>query len=314
MRRRVVFLSIVCALTAAAGTLLAMSRAPYEVSFESVVEIWADLVRDVDRVGLSMTRISPEREMEVGREIEREAALHWRLTADPELQAYVAAVGHGLVGHTQRQQMRYRFHLVSSSAINAFALPGGGIYITTGMLGFLDSEAELAAVLGHEVSHVDLRHAVDRLQYELALRKIGGREMAAIARVGYALVRLGFSEQQELEADAGGTVLAAKAGYDPAAGAATFVRLERLQGRGREEPARPAGMAQEAAVAMSKALEQYFATHPPAEVRVRRLEDVEALNRAAWRGQRFYVGRSNYQDRVPRSRSERPGEWKNPAS
>jgi len=257
MRRNVLLVGI-CLLTATAMGLLAMSRTDHQVSLESVVELWGDIIRDVDRVGLTITRVSDEREIE----------------------------------------------------INAFALPGGGIVITTGMLNFLESEAELAATLGHEISHVDLRHCIERLQYELAARKIVGRELAMIARIQYQLVNLGFNEQQELEADAGGVILAAKAGYDPRAAITVFERLakvkrERQVKKPREKPTLMVG---ELGIALEKALEHYFATHPPTDKRVRQLESVINRNASAWRGKQFYVGRSNYRDRIPRSSHARPEE------
>ena len=257
MRRNVLLVGI-CLLTATAMGLLAMSRTDHQVSLESVVELWGDIIRDVDRVGLTITRVSDEREIE----------------------------------------------------INAFALPGGGIVITTGMLNFLESEAELAATLGHEISHVDLRHCIERLQYELAARKIVGRELAMIARIQYQLVNLGFNEQQELEADAGGVMLAARAGYDPRAAITVFERLakvkrERQAKKPREKPTLMVG---ELGIALEKALEHYFATHPPTDKRVRQLESVINRNASAWRGQQFYVGRSNYRDRIPRSSHARPEE------
>lgn len=314
MRRQKLLLVSICLLVAVAGVLLFLSRTDDEVSLNAALEIWADIIRDIDRVGLTMTRVSVKRETEIGLQIEQEIAGYRRPKDDPTLQAYVAEVGQTLVGHIQRRGIRYRFYIVDSPMINAHAISGGGIYITTGMLKILESEAELAAILGHEISHVDLRHCIDRLQYEIAARKIGGSDLAAIARVGYVLAGVAFSEQQELEADAGGAILAAKARYDPRAAVAIFERLTKIKAqRYGEEKARrekPTTMTEELGAALGKALEQYFATHPPMEARVRDLNKVLDRNARAWQGQRFYVGRSNYQDRIPRLHSERQAEWR----
>lgn len=310
MKSRKAVLIGVCLVTAVAGGLLAISRTRQEVDLESVVEIWADIVRDADRVGLTITRVPARREMEIGREIEAEIASQWRLKDYPR--DYVARVGETLLKHTQRRTIGYRFYVVDSSVINAFAISGGGIYITTGMLDFLESEAELAAILGHEISHVDLRHCIERHQYELAARKIVGKDLALIARIGYTLVELGFNEQQELEADAGGAMLAGKAGYDPWGGIAFFERLVKVETERKknERVRQPALMLKELGIALGKALEQYFATHPPTEKRIRQLHLVFKRTQEAWRGQKFYIGRSNYTDRISRSGSERPGEWR----
>lgn len=313
MRQQRLRLISICLLVAVAGVLLFLSRADNGVSLESVLEIWADMVRDVDRVGLTITRVSVKRETEVGLKIEEEIARRWPRRDDPALQAYVDEVGQTLVDHTQRKGIRYRFYIVNSPMINAHAVPGGGIYITTGMLAFLESEAELAAILGHEISHVDLRHSIERLQYELAARKIGGTELGAVARLGYTLVGLSFSEQQELEADSSGIILSAKAGYDPLAANAIFDRLSQVEKKGGTQTgqtAKPTLMLEELGITLVKALGQYFATHPPTETRIRELTQVMSRNAQAWRGRKFYIGRSNYEERIPRSRDERPAEWR----
>ncbi len=308
MKRHYLLLTFIGCLTVASGSLLAVSRTDYRVGLDSVVEIWADFVRDVDRVGLTMTRISAQREVELGREIERRIFINQVLKDDPELQAYVTSVGQTLLPHIQRKAIGYRFFVINSPKTAAFALPGGGIHITTGMLGFLQSESELAAILAHEISHVDLRHCIERLQYELVAKKIVGRNLAMIARIGYSLVQVGFSEQQELEADAGGAILAAKAGYDPRAAEATFERLLELEPRNSKE--KPVLMIEELGIAIGKALEQYRATHPPTAKRIQRLRRVFRSHAKEWRNLKFYVGRSNYSDRIPRSLDDRPDEWK----
>lgn len=306
MHRQTIALVLIGLLMAGAGSLLATSRTDYQVDLGSVVEIWSDLVRDVDHLGLTITRVSAEREMEIGREIENRMVT----VGSPILQAYVTEVGETLVKHVRRKGISYRFHIVGSKKVNAYAIPGGGVYVTTAMLDFLKTEAELAVLLGHEISHVDLKHCIERLQYELAARKVVGDDLATIIKIGYGLVGLGFSEQQELEADAVGVILAAQAGYDPHAGIALFERLAKVWERRKQEEKQPTLMVQELGGAVWTALEQYFATHPPAELRIGQLKRVAERNARVWQGQRFYIGRTNYRDRVPRGSDERSGEWR----
>jgi predicted Zn-dependent protease len=262
--------------------------------------------RDASQVGLAVTRLSDQREMEIGHEIEAEIGETGWLQDDSTLQAYVAAVARPLLEHTRRKAIAYRFHVIGSPEINAFAIPGGGIYVTKGMVDFLSSEAELAAVLGHEISHVDLKHCVERLQYEVAARKIGGDDIAAIVSLGSFLVGIGYSKQQELEADAQGVLFAAAAGYDPAAARSAFQRLAQREPKAPVE--KPTLMSGELAVALGKSLEQYFTTHPPTQIRIRELETLYARNARVWRGRTFYVGHWNYQERIPRSQSDQPNE------
>ena len=287
-------------LSAGAGGLLAVSKTEYRVSLSSVVDIWADFIRDVDSVGLMITRIGPEREMEIGRGIERLMNRSFDLLDGTELHSYVAGVGKALVPGAQRDAIGYRFHVVRSSTINAYAIPGGGVYITTGMLAFLESEAELAAVLGHEISHVDLKHCINRLQYKLAVRRVLGRSLAAVVAVGYNLIGLSFNEQQELESDSNGMLLAAKAGYEPGAAITVFKRMadQGKKKRGSGDIKKPGTMVGELAGAVAQAGEGYFATHPPYPSRVSGLETTYQRNKARWEGRQYRDGKKEYHQAI----------------
>jgi predicted Zn-dependent protease len=310
MTRRDVALAALLGGIGLAGLLLALGPTTYRVGLDSVVELWGDLVRDVDRAGLAVTRVSAEREMEVGREIEREFLRHWRPADDPAARAYVEAVGAPIAEAVRRAGIDYRFHVVQSPMVNAFAIPGGGVFVTTGMLEFLESEAELATVLGHEVAHVDLGHAIERLQYELALREVGLGDLTIVARIGYGLVGLGFSEQQELEADGRGAILAAASSYDPRAALSVFGRMSERDGGSTGERERPRLMTEELGRAVGDAVGDYFSTHPPADRRLANLDRVIARNARAWRNTRFYLGRWNHRARVPRAERAVEGEWR----
>ena len=82
---------------------------------------------------------------------------------DPELQAYVAGIGKRMAAKSERPNLPWEFHVVNDAAVNAFALPGGFIYVTRGLLAHMNSEAELATVLGHEIGHVTARHSVQQI-------------------------------------------------------------------------------------------------------------------------------------------------------
>jgi predicted Zn-dependent protease len=301
--RRKTALALVCLLFAIGGIALATHPDRESISFDAVLEIWSSIVRDVDRFGLTITQISPEREMEIGREIGEQIAAEYGESVPSDQADYVRDVGQALVPFAERHRITYSFRL-----IDAFAFPGGQIYVTTGMLDFAQSEAELAAVLGHEISHVDLKHCVERLQYELAVRRVAGDDMASIVRIGYRLVQLGFSEQQEIEADVNGVILAAKGGYDPRQSIAIYERLGALEAERRQPEQESGTVAGEIGGALVKALESYFATHPPAALRVPAIKKAIARNAAGWRGREFYVGRRNYEKWRARSRLDIPEE------
>ncbi len=139
------------------------------------------------------------------------------------LQAYVQKVGEGVAAHSHRSNLIYHFTVLNSAEVNAFALPGGYVYITRGLLAYLNTEAELAAVLGHEIGHVTARHAV-RQQSAATVTGLIGSVLAVgvgipgtqdLANVlGNALLQ-GYGREHELEADRLGAEYLARSGYDP---------------------------------------------------------------------------------------------------
>ena len=289
------------------GAVLATQGTPDpEVSLSSVVELWSDTLRDTDQIGMKLTRMSDAEEMRIGAEL-----AHGVADMGPEgaaATAYVTGVAQPLIPHLRRQGVRYQFHVIDSPQINAFALPGGQIFVTRGLLDFLQSEAELAAVLGHEMSHVDLRHCVERYQYEAKFKEAGVPELGWLVELAHRLATTGFSPQQELEADAQGERLSIESGYDPDAAAALFARMQTAS----HEPARvqantPAG---EVVQAAGEAMVSYFRTHPPSQQRALRLRDMVTRHRRELAGRPVYVGRQNLGERTPKSEHEYPGEFR----
>lgn len=285
------------------GVLASMGKQDKTVDLASTREIWSDVLRDADQIGLQLTRMPMHEEIALGKQLA--AGLQGWAPEDPRDTQYVNAVAQSLVPHVRRQGMPYEFHVVESPSINAFALPGGQIFVLRGMMDFLQNEAELAAILGHEMGHVDLRHCVERYQYQRASRRIGVGEVGQMIDMARILVTIGYGQYQELEADAEGARLAVDADYDPAAAEAVFTRLEQLFG----ESARPKAttMAGELNQAMENALSDYFRTHPRTNERARRLHEF-AANHPEFRGQGFYVGKTNYATRTPRASAHTPSE------
>jgi len=168
-------------------------------------------------------------EIELGREAHDQIVKHFGgAYSDVALQDYVRRVGAHLAAKGDRVNLVYRFTVLDSPEVNAFALPGGYIYITRGLLAYLNSEAEMAAVLGHEIGHVTARHSV---------RQISGTRAAQIGytigsvfvpelrnQVGQGLFNVlgsaltsGYGREHELEADRLGAEYLARSGYDPLA-------------------------------------------------------------------------------------------------
>ncbi len=176
----------------------------------------------------NLVLFSEQQELALGQQAHRQTLQQYPVYNDPALQQYVDAVGQRLAEHSHRPDLRYTFTLLDSTEINAFALPGGFIYITRGLLAYLNSEAELAAVLGHELGHVTARHGV-RQASSAQVANIGSGLLSifvpelrasgadqAVALLGTALVR-GYGREHELEADRLGSGYLAASGYDPTA-------------------------------------------------------------------------------------------------
>lgn len=299
-------LAIVLAATLGCGAVVWLGEIETDVSLSSTSEIWGDLLRDADQFGFHLTRMSDQKEMELGNRLA--ATMTANGATDPAWERYVSEVGATLAPHLRRQGIQYRFHVVQFPIVNAFALPGGHVFVFTGLLEFLHSEAELASILGHEMSHVDLRHCVELYQYEAAFEKAGVGDLGQAVELVRRITARGYSKHQELEADAQGFRLAAQAGYSPEAGVVIFLRMRQVFGEPPEPAARtPVG---ELARAVVTEMGSYYQSHPPTAERMRRLEALVARNRKRFSGQRFYEGVENYQRRVPRRQQEFPHELK----
>lgn len=275
------------------------------VSFSAPFELWGQLVRDADQVGLRATRVTDRDEMAFGERL----GTAWSLPAASDAWTpYVSEVGESLVPHVRRPGIRYSFVTIDTPAVNAFAMPGGRVVVTTGLLQFVQTEAELATVIGHEISHVDLRHCIERYQYELGLKRLGIDRTPAtvLLDVSRMLVTSGYSKYQEIEADQQGLRLAIQAGYDPGAGPAVMARLAAAQEREASSRARtPVG---EMGRAVASALGSYFASHPLSSERRDRMAELLERNRRRLAGTDAYVGRENLARKTPRSRQEFAGE------
>ncbi|MEW6312867.1 MAG: M48 family metalloprotease [Pseudomonadota bacterium] len=173
---------------------------------------------------IDFVMMSEYEEMGLGKKGHQVIVEDYGVYADPALQQYIEAVGKKLVQHSHRSNIEYHFTILDTQTVNAFALPGGYIYITRGMLAHLNSEAELAAVLGHEIGHVTARHAVRQYSSSAAFA-VGATLLPGMgAGIGQSLVQqmtkaisLGYGREHELESDRLSVEYLARAGYDPQA-------------------------------------------------------------------------------------------------
>lgn len=214
--------------------------------------------------------MSEQEEVQVGRESDAEIRKQMGLYRDENLQKYVAGIGAKLASAAHRPNLPWTFAVVDEPAVNAFALPGGFIYVTRGILPFLRNEAELAGVLGHEVGHVDARHSAEAYSKQLGAGlglAIAGilapstQPLQGVAGAGLGVLFLKYGRDAELESDRLGVGYAATSGWDPRGVPSLLATLGRLDDAGGSRRGVP----------------NWALTHPPAEDRVTRVQEaVEA--------------------------------------
>ncbi len=162
------------------------------------------------------------------------AAPAWR---KPAAQSYVNLVGRNLARQVERKDLQWRFAILDTPSINAMAFPGGIVVITRGLYELVTSEDELAAVLSHEIAHVNRRHQWKVIQQQKLVALAGsavtsndkGRTAEVVADLGTKLIARGLDKSAEFEADRDGVVIAARAGYDSSALIAVMERLKLLK-------------------------------------------------------------------------------------
>lgn len=195
-------------------------------------------------LGFSMTGcaaflMSPEQEVELGREVQAEVEKQMELVRDPVIVNYVRKVGNIVVSNAPANAVvPIEFYVVDNPEINAFAVPGGAIYVHTGLLNAVGDEAELASVLAHEYGHVAYRHVAEQVSRQqtlgLASQLLLGEETPAAAQIaadiagGLYLQR--YSRHDELESDSLAIPTLARANYDPRAIITFFETLKERYG------------------------------------------------------------------------------------
>jgi predicted Zn-dependent protease len=297
---------IILALLLTAVILAAIGKSDGKVGLSSLRYLWSDTARDTDQIGMRLTRLTDADEMALGAEISAPVLAEFH--EDPDAAAYVTDVAKPFLHHVRRSGIQYHFHVITASGVNAFAMPGGQIFVTSGLLEFVESEAELASVLGHEISHVDLRHCVERYQVQYRLRKAGAGGLGSMLEFAHHLMIAGFKQDQESDADAQGEQLVVEAGYDPDAEAALFERMKKHLSE--PSPYNATTPVEEVSKALGDVIGSYFRTHPPSGDRAVRLKLLVAEHARDLQGRRFYVGKQNLAQRIARSRQEFPDEFR----
>ncbi len=202
---------------------LAAPAGAFSFNFGDIGKALETLTKAKDAV----TDIDQPQEIELGEGIASNLLGAAPLLKNPSLQQYVNQVGLWLALQTERPDLPWRFGVLDDNNINAFATPGGNIFITNGLLQRMNSEAELAGVLAHEIAHVLKKHHLEAIKknartslltdvaVHAAAHKGRNPAMAKLAGAGTELYARGLDKDDEFEADRMGVVIAARAGYDP---------------------------------------------------------------------------------------------------
>lgn len=232
--------------------------------------------------------MSESQEIAVGKESDPQIRQEMGLYDDPELQRYVSDLGQRMARISERPGLPWQFAVVDQPAVNAFAVPGGFIYVTRGILPFLDNEAELVGVLGHEIGHVTARHSAQ--QYT---RAVGGtvglvalgvfvpaaRPFGQLSEQALAVLFLRYGRDDELQSDQLGARYASTVGWDPTAVPAFLTTLGRL----------------DEAAGDRRGVPNWLSTHPDP---LSRVQEVEPLARRLAAGRSLQVNRDEYTRRV----------------
>jgi len=179
----------------------------------------------------------------MGHNVREELLKNHPLSKDARLNAKVEAVGRRLASASDRQDVQYKFYCLEDKELNAMALPGGFIYVNSGLMRILNDD-ELAYVLGHEVGHVAARHIAKKIQANMAYQLILGVAFAGMGDSAgssaqnvaqgvdtvYNLVSLGYSRQDEYEADRIGVKYSFRAGYNPYAALSALEKIKKAEG------------------------------------------------------------------------------------
>ena len=209
------------------------------------------------------TIIGEKEEIRIGREAAASLEKQYGVVKDFQLNNRLTNIGSKVAKKSGRPNLPYTFKILKIKKVNALALPGGYIYVTEGLLRETKNDAQLACVLGHEIGHVNARHSIKRVEAQLGYSLIysillgkSDKDIKSLANLTFNLTSLGYSRQDEFQADELGIKYAYKAGYNPY-GMAQFLKI--LKEQYKVTPLQ---------------IEVFFSTHPHVDDRIERAEEI----------------------------------------
>lgn len=247
-------------------------RKPTDVVGE-LFEFGHEVSKSLDVIGQRVLGLSLQEEVELGREVHQLVREDHQVLASSPQKPRLERLAGPLLVLRDRKGLKFTFVVLDAPQINAFAHVGGYVYVNRGMLDFATSDAELQFVLAHEIGHVDQKHCTKQITYAARVAEAGGKAAFGLAQLAYMAIALGYSEENEFQADAWGLRSMVRIGHSREE-ALAFPRrlLKHLEKEGREpEPYQP----QHVVEATAQEVANHFRTHPPMQQRLKRLESLK---------------------------------------
>ncbi|MCX8159854.1 MAG: M48 family metalloprotease [Candidatus Saccharicenans sp.] len=234
--------------------------------------------------------LSRSDEIALGQQTDAEVTSTYGVYQDSNLNQYISGVGKKLVAVSHQPDLEFHFQVLDSAVVNAFAVPGGFVYMTRGILAYLNDEAELAGVMGHEIGHVTARHSA-KMYSQAQVAQVGlvlgaalsktFRQFAGLAQAGLTVLFLSFSRDHERQADDLGVLYSSKAGYEASRMSNMFITLQKLNPQSGRD-----------------GLPTWLSTHPDPPDRIAAIKKAAAEWQAANPGAKLSVNRSEYLARL----------------
>jgi predicted Zn-dependent protease len=257
-----------CAVLLAEAGCAAMQPVAEDAARRSGNPRMVDATHGASTLAASLLPIGGEEEKSIGEAIALQIVARYGGTIEqPDVVRYVNLVGKAVAKTSDRPDVPFRVAILNHDSINSFAAPSGYIFVTRGLLKQIQNEAELAAVLGHEIAHLRQKHLLDVIQRTKRVAGIGGEGLAyatkdpavfknVVDNAVKILLDEGFDQDKETEADALGDVFAARVGYDASAYVGLLTRLRELKGDD----------------------QAFFKTHPNFSMRINAVQEVIRTN------------------------------------
>ncbi|MBI2267170.1 MAG: M48 family metalloprotease [Armatimonadetes bacterium] len=223
------------------------------------------LVSDRAEAQLDVFTIDEQSEIKIGRDLAGKFEAEYGVVDSPAVAARLNRIGKRLVGHCARPRLPFTFKALKVKEVNAFALPGGWVYVTQGALDLVkNDDHQLANIMGHEVAHVSEKHSVEKIKQEMTYSLIGELlfskgDSRQIGALGKAYLMRNYSRSQELDADARGVTFAHKAGFNPNAMVMFLEKLKGMEG--------------------SNLVAALLSSHPPTDLRIEKVREQIRLKR-----------------------------------